>query len=282
MQKPTQLLADRIRIGKPLLMGVLNVTPDSFSDGGSFCEIRAAIRQGLKMAEAGAEIIDVGGESTRPGSDRVIAREQIRRTELVIESLRKELPPSVYISIDTTLSEVAESAIYAGADLINDISGGCDDPDLFKIAATHAIPIVINHMQGQPKSMQNEPTYQDVVAEVTSFLVNQAQKAVQAGVVNANIILDPGIGFGKTKDHNLRLLAHLSDITHLGYPVLLGTSRKRFMGSICGTLQPTELVGATVSTTVLGIQAGVRIFRVHDITENRQAIDVVTAISERF
>ncbi len=282
MQKPTQLLADRIRIGKPLLMGVLNVTPDSFSDGGSFCEIGAAIRQGLKMAEAGAEIIDVGGESTRPGSDRVIACEQIRRTESVIESLRKELPPSVYISIDTTLSEVAESAIYAGADLINDISGGSDDPDLFRIAATHAIPIVINHMQGQPKSMQNEPTYQDVVAEVTSFLVNQAQKAVQAGVVNANIILDPGIGFGKTKDHNLRLLAHLSDITHLGYPVLLGTSRKRFMGSICGTLQSTELVGATVSTTVLGIQAGVRIFRVHDITENRQAIDVVTAISERF
>ena len=282
MHKTTQRLADRIRIGKPLLMGVLNVTPDSFSDGGSFSDIGAAIRQGLKMAEAGAEIIDVGGESTRPGSDRVRASEQIIRTELVIESLRKELPPSVYISIDTTLSEVAESAICAGADLINDVSGGCDDPDLFRIAAFHSVPIVINHMQGQPKSMQNDPTYQDVVADVSSFLLSQARQAVQAGVVNDNIILDPGIGFGKTKDHNLQLLAHLSDITQLDYPVLLGTSRKRFMGSICGTSQPSELIGATVATTVMGIQAGVRIFRVHDIHENRQAIDVVTAICERF
>jgi dihydropteroate synthase len=276
-----QLLVDRIRIGKPLLMGVLNVTPDSFSDGGSFCETESAIRQGLNLAESGADIIDVGGESTRPGSDRVSAVDQIKRTELVVRRLRKELPASVYISIDTTLSEVARAAINSGADLINDVSGGFDDPQIFTTAAANSVPLVINHMKGQPSTMQADPHYFDVVTEVSDFLINQAHKAEQAGVAKENIILDPGIGFGKTKDHNLKLLAHLSELTRLGYPVLLGTSRKRFMGSICGTSKPKELVGATVATTVLGIQAGVRVFRVHDIAENRQAIDVLAAVMER-
>jgi dihydropteroate synthase len=255
-------------------MGILNLTPDSFSDGGSHTDRGNAVQFALKMVREGADIIDVGGESTRPGSKRVSATEQIRRVESVISSLRKTLPAEVPISIDTTRSEVAHAAVDAGASILNDVTAGCDDNQMFSLAADRNIPLVLMHMQGTPQTMQHDPNYDDVVGEISSFLVQQARQAEQAGVSERNIIIDPGIGFGKTRNHNMELMANLKSFVNIGYPVLLGTSRKRFLGSISKETEARNLVGATCATTVLGVQAGVRIFRVHDVLPNRQAADV--------
>ncbi len=270
----------RLEQDKPILMGILNVTPDSFSDGGRYAQVSAAVVQGLKLAEEGAEIIDVGGESTRPGAERVTAAEQIRRVIPVIEALREALPADRCISIDTTLGEVAEAALAAGAGLINDISAGRDDPGIFQIAAKRQVPIVLVHMQGSPKTMQDNPSYRDVVAEVLEFLQARAEAAQQAGILRSHILIDPGIGFGKRKLDNLKLLAHLDRCVATGWPVLLGTSRKRFMGQVLEVTDPTELVAATVATTALGVMAGVKVFRVHDVRENRQALEVAWAIRQ--
>jgi len=265
---------DFMRLDRPVIMGILNVTPDSFSDGGLFLDDRSAVSHALRMAEEGADIIDVGGESTRPGSQRVDAGEQKRRVLPVIAEIRKKLPVQMVISIDTTLSEVAEAALDAGAVMINDISAGRDDPDILTLAAKRGCPLVLMHMQGTPATMQDNPVYADVVGEIREFLLERAKAAEAKGVSRENIVIDPGIGFGKTTEHNLQIIAGLKSFVETGYPVLLGASRKRFMGSVCGNTTPGELVGATCATTVIGVRAGVRMFRVHDVKANRQAADV--------
>lgn len=258
-------------------MGILNVTPDSFSDGGKYSTVQAAILQAEKMLADGADIIDVGGESTRPGSDPVQAEEQIRRVVPVIKALRA-LRANFSISIDTTLAAVAEAALQAGADMINDVSGGTGDAKILTVAARHDAPIVLMHSQGAPKTMQDDPYYDDAVGEVRAYLQARIAAALRAGIRDERIIIDPGIGFGKRRQDNLDLLAHLDTFVELGRPVLLGTSRKRFMGSLCNIQEPSELVTATAATTALGVMAGVKLFRVHDVKENRQALDVAWAI----
>lgn len=259
-------------------MGILNVTPDSFSDGGQYQNVDAAIKHALQMVQEGVDIIDVGGESTRPGSQRIKSDEQIKRALPVIQTLKNEIPEKVLISIDTTLAEVACDALDAGASIINDISAGRDDPEIMKLAAKKQCPYILMHMQGEPGNMQNNPVYGDVVEEIRSFLIERAQVATNAGIKKENIIIDPGIGFGKTKEHNLELMVNLRRFVDTGYPVLLGTSRKRFMGSICASATADQLIGATCATTAIGVFAGVKIFRVHDVRENRQAADVAWTI----
>ncbi len=266
---------------RPLIMGILNLTPDSFSDGGQFQSDGEAINFALHMVEEGADIIDIGGESTRPGSKRVNAEDQKQRVISVITELNKGLPQHVIISIDTTLSEVAEAALIAGAGMINDISAGRDDPDIMKLAARKKCPYVIMHMQGTPETMQDKPAYDDVVEEIRNFLLQRSEEAQGHGIENKNIIIDPGIGFGKTKEHNLELMANLQRFVDTDYPVLLGSSRKRFMGSICKDASPDNLTGGTCASTVMGINAGVKLFRVHDVQPNRQAADIAWTIKHQ-
>jgi dihydropteroate synthase len=264
-------------MNKPRLMGIVNITPDSFSDGGRFYGARAAIEHALRMVGEGADIIDIGGESTRPGAQSVSAEEQKRRVLSVIEMLKKEISDHVAISIDTTLVEVARDALNAGADILNDVSAG-SDAAMFELAADRRVPIILMHMQGTPRTMQDNPNYQDVVSEVKEFLLQRADKAQQLGVDAGQIIIDPGIGFGKGRQHNLELIANLDVFVETGYQVLLGASRKRFMGAICDVKDFHELVGATCATTALAVVAGVDIMRVHDVKPNRQALDVTWAV----
>lgn len=275
-------------------MGVLNLTPDSFSDGGVYADDDAAVRRAMQMVNQGAAMIDVGGESTRPGAARVSAQQQIARTAGVIARIRKQLDRaghrSIVISIDTTLSPVAQAALDAGAGMINDVSAGRDDGRVLTLAAQAGVPVVLMHMRGDPADMQDQPEYQDVVGEVHAFLQQRVDAAQQAGVEPGRIIIDPGIGFGKTLEHNLQLLAHLDQFVSTGYPVLLGTSRKRFMRTVCGAGagdrgheshapgQSGSWAAGTCATTTIGVGAGVAIFRVHDVLENRQGADVAWAI----
>lgn len=259
-------------------MGILNVTPDSFSDGGRFDTLDLALERGLDLARQGADILDVGGESTRPGASRVGAEVQKERVLPVIGALRRRLPDRIALSVDTTLGTVAEAAIDQGATLINDVSAGRDDPAMLRLAAELGVGLVLMHMRGTPQTMQQDPAYHDVVAEVEAFLLQRATAALEAGVRREAIILDPGIGFGKTRRHNLLLLQALPRLCALGFPLLLGVSRKRFMGSICAVSDPAELVPATCACTALGVAAGVSIFRVHDVAQNRQAADVAAAV----
>jgi dihydropteroate synthase len=265
-------------INRPLIMGILNVTPDSFSDGGKYAGLDAALQQVKLMLSEGVDIIDIGGESTRPGSDSVSALEQIQRVVPVIETIRERCPGNILISIDTTSSAVAKAALDAGANIINDVSGGRADPAILTVAANTAAPIILMHSSGASKTMQDNPHYDDVVREVVDALKASITAALQAGINKASIAIDPGIGFGKRRQDNLDLLAHLDDLVALDFPVLLGTSRKRFMGAICAVSKPSELVTATAVTTALGVMAGVQMFRVHDVKENRQAADVAWAI----
>ena len=268
------------QIEKPLIMGILNITPDSFSDGGKYSSLDDALIQIERMLAEGVDIIDIGGESTRPGSDSVAAVEQLQRVIPVITAIRQELNGHILISIDTTSSQVAKSALAAGVDIINDVSAGQDDEAILAVAAKTRAPIILMHSLGSPKTMQIAPYYDDVVREVIKALKVRINTALKAGIKEANIALDPGIGFGKRKQDNLDLLANLDAIIALGFPVLLGASRKRFMGVICDVTEPSELVTATAVTTALGVMAGVSIFRVHDVKENRQAVDVAWAIKQ--
>ena len=263
---------------RPLIMGILNLTPDSFSDGGSHADRGNAVHFALQMVRDGADIIDVGGESTRPGAKSVSVAEQIRRVEGVIASLRKTLPQEVPISIDTTYSEVAEAAVEAGASILNDVRAGRDDEHMFGLAARKQLPLILMHMQGTPLTMQENPTYADVVGEIRSFLLERALLAQAAGIEKDSIVIDPGLGFGKAYEHNKKIMENLKAFVETGYPVMLGASRKRFLGTINREQEPRNLVGATCATTVLGVQAGVRIFRVHDVIANRQAADVADSI----
>ena len=263
---------------KSLIMGILNVTPDSFSDGGRHNTLEAALIQVEKMLADGADMIDIGGESTRPKSISVSSGEQIARVIPVIKAIRAQVSKEVLISVDTRLSTVAKAALEAGANIINDVTGGRDDPKILTVAAQADCPIVLMHMQGTPETMQDNPYYDHVVAEVIASLQSSVNKALAAGVKKENIVLDPGIGFGKRAQDNLTLLAHLNQLVGMDFPILLGTSRKRFMGALCNVTEPCELITATAATTALGVMAGVQLFRVHDVKENRQAADVAWAI----
>ena len=258
-------------------MGILNVTPDSFSDGGDYFDSNGAIARGLRMAAEGADIIDVGGESTRPGARRIDSTEQINRVIPVIEGLKAALPGHIVISVDTTIMEVARAACAAGAGMVNDIAAGEEDAAMFRLAAELDIPLILMHKQGTPASMQQNPVYDNVVEDIRAYLLARAAIAMRAGVPRQNLVLDPGFGFGKTLAHNLSLLADLERFTETGYPILIGTSRKAFLAGVCHTEARKALLGATCATTVMGVMAGVRIFRVHDVQANRQAADVAYA-----
>lgn len=262
-------------------MGVLNVTPDSFSDGGLHHDLDAAVARAREMVDLGADIVDIGGESTRPGANRVSIEEQLKRVIPVLRQLQQELPAEIPISIDTTSTLVAGAALEQGATIVNDISAGRDDPGMFSLVAEAGTPYIIMHMQGTPRTMQDNPRYNEVVAEIKAFLVERALAAQAAGVLRKNLVIDPGIGFGKSKRDNLDIILNLDSFIATGYKVMLGASRKRFMGSICDITSYSELVGATCATTTIGVFAGVSILRVHDIKENRQALDVAWALLER-
>ena len=234
------------------------------------------------MVAEGANIIDVGGESTRPGSERQPAPVQMERVLPVIDRLRRQMPPSVIISIDTMSAEVAAAALDVGAGMVNDVSAGRDAADMLDLIARRGVPIVLMHMQGRPENMQDNPGYNNVCDEIRQFLLERVAAAESAGVERKQILLDPGIGFGKRREDNLDLLNGLGELAALGYPVVLGASRKRFMGSLCRETEPKELLGATTATTALGTLAGVRVFRVHDVKPNRQAADLAWALRRRL
>lgn len=262
----------------PLIMGILNVTPDSFSDGGKHNDPASAVKHALKMVRNGANIIDVGGESTRPGAESIDTPEQLSRVLPVIQQLRSELPSDFPISIDTTDIKVAVAAVEAGVNWLNDISAAEDSIEMLRLAADNNLPIVLMHRQGKSATMQDAPYYDDVCKEVFSYLLKRAEAAVAKGMSKCHIILDPGIGFGKLFEHNTTILRNLSVLCQYGYPVLVGTSRKRFLATICDEKEPSRLGVATAATTALAVQSGVKIFRVHDVKENRQAADVAWAI----
>ncbi len=248
----------------PLIMGVLNVTPDSFSDGGEFLDTASAVEHGLQMAADGAAIIDVGGESTRPGTEPVPPDEQIKRVGPVIKALREKT--DVPISIDAKDVEVARAALDAGASIINDITA-LSDERMAELAGERGVGVILMHMLGTPATMQGEPKYQDVVAEVLEYLLNRANRAERHGVTKENIFIDPGIGFGKTLQHNLSLLKNIDKFVASGYRVLVGTSRKSFIGKITGQKDPAKRIFGTAATVALCAAAGVSILRVHDVAE---------------
>ena len=261
----------------PVVVGILNVTPDSFSDGGDFLDPEAAAEHAAAMLDEGAGILDLGGESTRPGSDRVSQEEEIRRVVPVIQRILAARPEAV-ISVDTYRADTATAALEAGARLINDVTALRGDPRMASVVHEAACPVILMHMQGEPKTMQDEPHYEDVVREVRDFLARRAELAISAGVRQENVILDPGIGFGKNLEHNLTLLRNLDAVVDLGFPVLIGASRKRFIGEITGVRVARERFFGTLATTVLAYERGVTYFRVHDVRANREALAVAEAV----
>ena len=272
----------KLDFNKPIIMGILNVTPDSFSDGGSYKSTKSAVDKAMIMIEQGATIIDIGGESTRPGSERVSPIEQKRRIIDVISQLKIKMPRDKIISVDTTSSEVAEAAIDLGVDMINDVSGGNDDQKMMSLIAKHNLYYCIMHMQGSPKTMQDNPKYKNVISEIIDFLSSQSKKAMDLGISKDKIILDPGIGFGKKTEHNLEILKNLENFSRLGFYTLLGTSRKKILGEISGNNNPVDRIAGTCATSALGVMAGINIYRVHDVWQNKQAIDVAYAIKSIY
>jgi dihydropteroate synthase len=263
---------------RPLVMGVLNVTPDSFSDGGRFAATGSAVAQAEKLAADGADLIDIGGESTRPGSERVDPQEQIRRIVPVLQAAAPRLP--VVWSVDTRLGEVASAAIQAGAHIINDISAGRDDPRILRLAAERKLPLILMHMQGEPQTMQVNPSYANVIEEVKSFLAERIKAAQSAGVNPNRILLDPGIGFGKNVNHNLTLIREMNQLTELGRPLVIGTSRKGFIGVISGEPQPSQRLFGTAATVAWSIANGAAIVRVHDVEPMLKVVRVIRAIQK--
>jgi dihydropteroate synthase len=261
-----------LRFEKTLLMGVLNVTPDSFSDGGLFADVDTAVAHGKKMVSDGADIIDIGGESSRPGSAPLSENEELKRILPVVKRLVKEV--SVPISIDTYKPLIADQCLKAGAHILNDITG-LANPDMRAIAAKYNTPVVVMHMKGTPKTMQNDPVYKDVTGEIKEFFEEKITSARDAGI--PSIILDPGIGFGKTLEHNLRILKHLGEFQSLGCPILVGPSRKAFIGAITG-LSVKERLEGTIAAVTIAILNGANIVRVHDVLECKRAVQVVDAI----
>jgi dihydropteroate synthase len=259
----------------PFVMGVLNVTPDSFSDGGAFIDQAAAVERGLEMLRNGADVIDIGGESTRPGAEPVPVEEELRRVIPVIKALREQ--SAARISIDTFKPDVARAAVEAGADIWNDVRA-LQEPGALEVAAELGVPVILMHMSGKPKTMQDKPEYEDVVGEVCDFLTERADIAMGAGVDVNSIWLDPGIGFGKTLDHNLALMRDLDQVIKLGYPVLFGASRKRFIAAIDEGADEMERLGGSLAAAMRAGQAGAAMVRVHDVRMTVQALKVQAAI----
>lgn len=259
---------------RPQVMGVLNVTPDSFSDGGDFFCLDKAVARALQMEAEGAAIVDIGGESTRPGAVPVAVDDEIGRVVPVIEALQSQL--KVPISIDTRKPEVMRAAIQAGAGFINDING-LRDPGALEMAAECAVPVCLMHMQGEPRSMQADPRYENVVDEVAEFLQQRVSACAQAGIRRERILLDPGFGFGKTVVHNLRLLKRLDELTRLGLPIVVGLSRKSMIGQLLG-LEPGERLPASIALAVLAVERGARLVRSHDVAATWQALQMKAAL----
>jgi dihydropteroate synthase len=256
------------------LMGVVNVTPDSFSDGGLYLDPEAAVVHGRELAAAGAEILDVGGESTRPGAEVVAEEEEMRRVVPVIRGL-SDL--DCQVSVDTSKAGVAEAALDAGAEIVNDVTALRADPEMAALCAERGATVVLMHMRGDPRTMQDDPRYEDVIAEVKAFLAERLDAASAADIAEERIWLDPGIGFGKTAAHNLELLRRLGELRDLGRPLVVGTSRKSFIGKVDGSAA-RERLGGTIASSVLAAAEGAEVLRVHDVAEVRQALAVATAI----
>lgn len=263
---------------KTYVMGILNVTPDSFSDGGAYSNCAAAVGQGLQMVEDGADIIDVGGESTRPGSDPVTVEEELKRTIPVIEALAGRIKTP--ISIDTYKAEVARQALKSGASMVNDVSGLRADSGMAKVVAEYGVPVVIMHMKGSPKDMQVNPVYEALIPEIIDYLRISIRLALKFGVREDMIIIDPGIGFGKTMEHNLEILGNLEDFTCLQKPVLIGASRKAFIGKLLGDAGPLKRINGTAATIAVSIMNGANIVRVHDVSEMAGVVKVADAIKK--
>jgi dihydropteroate synthase len=263
---------------RPLLMGVVNVTPDSFSDGGQFFEPAAAIAHGLRLHAEGADIVDVGGESTRPGAAAVPANEEIRRAAPVIEALARA---GVLVSIDTRRAAVMRAAVAAGARIINDVSALRYDPDSFAAAGASGLPVVLMHSRGEPATMQLQPTYQRAPLDVFDRLAARVEAWTHAGYERARLIVDPGIGFGKTLDHNLEILSQLGLYLGLGLPVLLGVSRKSFIGRLAGGASPAERLPGSLAAALWAAAAGVAILRVHDVAATQQAVALWHALAHQ-
>jgi dihydropteroate synthase len=259
------------------VMGVLNVTPDSFSDGGLFMDRDAAVSRGRELAAAGADIVDVGGESTRPGAEAVPDEVELERTVPVVGELASA---GIEVSIDTSKVGVAEAALDAGASMVNDVTALRGEPELAALCAARGCQLVLMHMQGTPRTMQENPTYDDVVDDVKAFLAERIETAVSAGIAEERIWIDPGIGFGKTVEHNLELLRRLGELRELGRPILVGTSRKSFIGRITGR-EVGDRLGGTIASNVLALVAGADMLRVHDVAEVAQALTVADVVIGR-
>ena len=259
------------------LMGVVNVTPDSFSDGGWFLDAERAVAHGRELVEAGADILDVGGESTRPGAAAVGVDEERRRVEPVVAGLAGG---GVRVSIDTSKADVAEAALRAGAAIVNDVTALRGDPSLAGLCAQSGCVVILMHMLGTPRTMQEDPTYDDVVDEVKAFLAERIEHALAAGVDEQRVWVDPGIGFGKTVDHNVELLRRIGELRSLGRPIVVGTSRKTFIGKITDR-RVDERLGGTIASNVVALAGGAEVLRVHDVREVRDAVDVATAVLAR-
>ncbi|MGE5407531.1 MAG: dihydropteroate synthase [Syntrophothermus sp.] len=256
------------------LMGVVNVTPDSFSDGGLYLDPDAAIAHGRRLADDGAEILDVGGESTRPGAEPVAEAEELARVVPVVAGLAGG---GARISVDTSKAAVAAAALEAGAEIVNDVTALRGDPEMAALCAERGATVVLMHMAGNPRTMQLEPRYDDVVDEVGAFLAARLEAALAAGISEARVWVDPGIGFGKTAEHNFELLRRLGELRRLGRPIVVGTSRKSFIGAVDGS-PPDERLGGTIASSVLAAAAGAEILRVHDVAEASQALAVARAV----
>ncbi len=274
-----QLKGQRLGLDRPLLMGIVNVTPDSFFDGGRFCDPQRAVAHALRLVEEGADLLDIGAESTRPGALPVDEQEERRRLVPVVAAVAKAV--SVPISVDTSKAEVARAAIDAGAIMVNDVTALRGDSAMVDVVAQAGAGLVLMHMQGTPDTMQHAPRYDDVVGEVAQFLAERVRFAIDHGVAKDRIVVDPGIGFGKTLDHNLDLLANLRVFTELGYPLLVGPSRKGFIGQL--TDQSVEERGwGTAGVVALAVEQGANILRVHDVGPMKDVAKVAVAIARRI
>jgi dihydropteroate synthase len=263
---------------EPRIMGILNVTPDSFSDGGEWFHFDEAVRHGRHLVAEGADILDIGGESTRPGAGPVALDEELRRVVPVVRALGET---GAQLSVDTTKLTVAEAAVEAGATFVNDVTAFRHEPEIAGFVADSRCDCCLMHMLGEPRTMQQDPRYEDVVDDVRAFLEERAEFAVREGVREDRIMVDPGIGFGKTLDHNLELLRRLDEIVTIGFPVVIGTSRKSFLGRLTGRDDPHDRVAATLATTVLALERGAAVFRVHDVGPTKDALAVATATLRR-
>jgi dihydropteroate synthase len=274
---PLRLPSRTLVLGKrTLIMGVLNVTPDSFSDGGLFHDPDAAVARALELQSAGADILDIGGESTRPGSEPVSARQQLSRILPVLEKLRGKL--TIPVSVDTSSAEVADAAIAAGAEILNDVTALRGDPRLAEVAARRKLPVILMHMRGEPRTMQKKTFARDVLKDVVGVLRASVKAARRAGIAKSQIVLDPGIGFGKSYAQDYELIARLPEISRLGFPLLVGTSRKKFIGRVLGGRPADQRVYGTAATVTASILGGAHIVRVHDVAEMVQVVRVSDAV----